>query len=251
MKIFWKLLLLLASLIVFSCASTASASNIDEEESVEIDDNTRNFLISIVREMATQPTFITNLKASSAGTEQADVFEEFYCFNESSKVTVTSVNYPDISETREIFLPESIGIAYQRPHDDWASEASTSLLFISDTSSSSEEWLPLGVYFAGDTSKFYQLWSREHNIPGIWETWVPHTSDGEVCIQAKLNKYYSEVKTIGCDGAQETADEREFSIVRHDRLTNRFVFTEEEYEITEGIEFHVRSEHLGKCVLSE
>ena len=251
MKIFWKLLLLLASLAVVGCASTATASNIEEEESVEIDDNTRNFLIGIMREMATQPTYITDLKAFSATQEAVDVFEEFYCFNESTKVTVTSVNSPDISQTREIFIPESIGIAYQRPRDDWASEASSSLLFVSDTSSSSEEWLPVGVYFAGDTSKFYQLWSREHNIPGIWETWMPHTSDGEVCIQAKLNKYYSEVKTIGCAVAEETADEREFSIARHDRLTNRFVFTENEYEITEGIEFHVRREHLGKCVLSE
>tara|TARA_B100000287_G_scaffold138213_1_gene130169 strand:+ start:1235 stop:1999 length:765 start_codon:yes stop_codon:yes gene_type:complete len=254
MKIFWKLLLLSASLIVVSCASTASASNIDEEESAEMsDEETKNFIIALYREMTTKPTYFSEMKKLfSDGSEDGSeppIIEEFYCFNESTKTKIMPVAAPDISETSEVFYPQSLGIAYQRPYDSWASESGQSWLYMSDTSTTAEQWLALGVYWPGDTSKFYQIWSKEHDMPGISETTWPHTDAGEPCLQAELNKYYSEVKVLGCFSTDK--DEKEFAVIRHERLTDRFVVTEVEYETVEGIELLIRTENLGKCVLSE
>jgi len=247
MKIFWKLLLLSASLIVVSCASTASASNIDEEESVEMsDEETQNFLIALYREITTKPTYFSEMKEFFS--EETTIIEEFYCFNESTKTTITSIAAPNLSETREVFHPQSFAIAYQRPYDGWASESGQSWLFISDPSATAQQWLALGVYWPGDTSKFYQIWSKEHDFPGVSETKWAHTDAGEPCLQAELNKYYSEVKVLGCFTGR---DEKEGAVFRHERLTDRFVVTEVEYQTVEGKEFLKRSEHLGKCVLSE
>ncbi|MAI03754.1 MAG: hypothetical protein CMQ75_04450 [Gammaproteobacteria bacterium] len=246
MKIFWKLLLLSASLIVVSCASTASASNIDEEESVEMsDEETQNFIIALYREVTTKPTYFSEMKEF---LEETTIIEEFYCFNESTKTTIMPIAAPNLSETSEVFYPESFAIAYQRPYDGWASESGQSWLFISDPSATAQQWLALGVYWPGDTSKFYQIWSKEHDFPGISETTWPHTDAGEPCLQAELNKYYSEVKVLGCFTGR---DEKESGVFRHERLTDRFIVTEVEYQTVEGIELLKRSEHLGKCVLSE